>query len=159
MALANETSLDHIGQLDFIDNQINPQTGAIRMRASFDNAKGELVPGLSTRMRMESPVSYDAILVPERAIGTDQSKKFVYVIGADNKPQYRDVKPTTLFGGMRAVQGGVAPGENVVVDGLQRVQPNVPVNPTVLQVDDQGMPIPNTQPPAGAPGAAPAAKS
>jgi multidrug efflux system membrane fusion protein len=90
---------------------------------------------------MESPVSQDAVLVAERAIGTDQNKKFVYVVGADGQPQFREVKLGALVDGMRIVQGGVKPGENVVVDGLQRIMPGAPVAPQVLKVDDKGMPI------------------
>ncbi len=141
MGLANEQSYPHDGRLDFVDNRLNPQTGAIRMRASFDNARGEFTPGLAARLRLQSPVAYDAVMVPERAIGTDQTKKFVYVVGADGKPQFREVKPGALFEGMRVVQGGVTPGDNVVVDGLQRVMPGVPVAPRVLKIDAQGMPI------------------
>ncbi|CAN5411749.1 multidrug efflux RND transporter periplasmic adaptor subunit AdeF [soil metagenome] len=159
MALSNESDFGHVGSLDFVDNRINPQTGAIRMRASFDNARGEFTPGLSAKMRMDSPVPYDAVLVPDRAIGTDQSKKFVYVVGADKKPEFREVKPGSLFGGMRVLTSGVKAGENVVVDGLQRVRPGAPVEPQVLQVDAEGMPLIPPPAPPGQPGAAPAAKS
>ena len=151
MALADEQGFPHQGQVDFIDNRLNAQTGAIRMRANFDNAKGRFTPGLQARLKMEGTTPYTATLVPERAIGTDQTKKFVYVVGADGHPQFREVKPGALFDGMRVVQGGVKPGENVVVDGLQRIMPGVPVAPQVLKVDDKGMPI--FPPPAGPPGA------
>ena len=155
MGLANEPAYPHTGQLDFVDNRLNPQTGAIRLRASFDNTKGQFTPGLAARLRMQSPLAYDAVMVPERAIGTDQTKKFVYVVAADGKPQFREVKPGALFEGMRVVQGGVKPGENVVVDGLQRVMPGVALTPQVLKVDSDGMPIfpPLPGPPASAPAA------
>ena len=151
MGLANEQGFPHEGRVDFIDNRLNPQTGAIRIRASFDNSKGEFTPGLAARLRMEGTSSYDAVLVPERAIGTDQTKKFVYVVGADGQAQFREVKPGALFDGMRVVQGSVKPGENVVVEGLQRIIPGVPVAPQVLKVDAKGMPI--SPPPAAPPGA------
>ena len=103
---------------------------------------------------MESPVARDAVLVPERAIGTDQTKKFVYVVGADGRPQFREVRLGALIDGMRVVQGGVKAGENVVVDGLQRVMPGMPVTAQVLHVDARGMPIiPAPQAPPGAGGA------
>ena len=157
LGLADEKGYPHEGSLDFVDNRLNAQTGAIRLRASFDNAKGEFTPGLSAKMRMDDPNPETAILVPERAIGTDQSKKFVYVVAADGKPQFREIKMGTLTGGMRVVtNGAVKPGENVVVDGLQRIQPGGSVSPQVLKVDDKGMPI--FPPPAG-PGGAPAGKS
>jgi multidrug efflux system membrane fusion protein len=100
------------------------------------------------------PVSqaYQAVLVPERAIGTDQTKKTVIVVGADRIPQVREVKTGTLIGGMRVVQGSIKPGDNVIVDGVQRVFPGMPVAATVLAADDQGMPI---FPPPPAPNRAP----
>ena len=100
---------------------------------------------------MEDPTPYHAVLVPDRAIGTDQTKKFVYVVGADGQPQFREVKLGSLHDGMRVVRGNVKPGENVVVDGLQRIIPGVPVAPQVLKVDAKGMPI--FPPPPGPPGA------
>lgn len=152
MGLANEVGHPHQGVVDFVDNRLNPQTGAIRLRASFDNSKGLFTPGLAARVVMESATEYSAVMVPDRAIGTDQTKKFVYVVGADGQPQFREVKPGALFGGMRVVEGGVKAGENVVVDGLQRVIPGMPVAPQVLLVDAQGMPI-VPPPPAVAPAA------
>ena len=141
MGLANEQGFPHEGRLDFVDNRLNPQTGAIRLRASFDNAKGQFTPGLLARVRLEDPKAYEAVLVPERAIGTDQTKKFVYVIGADGRSEFREVQLGALQGSMRVVRGNVKAGENVVVDGLQRVIPGMPVAPQVLKVDEQGNPI------------------
>lgn len=153
MGLANEDGHPHQGRVDFIDNRLNPQTGAIRMRASFDNADGRFTPGLAVKLTMGTSAPYNAVLVPERAIGTDQTKKFVFVVGADGQPQFREVKLGALMEGMRVVgNGAVKPGENVIVDGLQRVIPGLPVAPQVLQVDAKGMPIfPPPAPPAQAP--------
>lgn len=142
MGLANETGYPHEGKLDFVDNGLNAQTGAIRMRAVFDNGKGQFTPGLAARLVLSTSTPYTATLVPERAIGTDQTKKVVFVVGADGQPQGREVKLGPLLGGMRVLgNGAVKPGENVIVDGLQRVIPGLPVAPTVLKVDAQGMPI------------------
>ena len=150
MALSSDTGYPHLGKVDFFDNRLNPQTGAMRMRASFDNTKGQFVPGLAVRLVMATSAPYAAVLVPERAIGTDQSKKFVVVVGADGQPQFRDVQLGALQDGMRVVGGGkLKAGENVVVDGLQRIIPGVPVAPQVLKVDDKGMPLP-PPPPAAA---------
>jgi multidrug efflux system membrane fusion protein len=89
--------------------------------------------------------------VPDRAIGTDQTKKFVYVVGADGKPQFREVQLGALQGAMRVITGGsVKPGENVIVEGLQRVVPGMPVAPQVLKVDAEGMPVPAAAASAGA---------
>src|SRR4029453_528668 len=104
MGLADEVGFPHVGQVDFIDNRLNPQTGAIRMRATFDNSKGKFTPGLAVRLSMEGTSAYDAVLVPERATGTDQTKNFVYVAAAAGGPaQSRDVKPGALTDGMRVV--------------------------------------------------------
>ncbi|HEY6132994.1 MAG TPA: efflux RND transporter periplasmic adaptor subunit [Rubrivivax sp.] len=142
MGLANEVGYPHEGKVDFVDNRLNPQTGAIRLRAVFDNSKGQFTPGLAARLVLSTSTPYNAVMVPERAIGTDQTKKVVYVVAGDGKPQFREIKLGPLLGGMRVVtNGGVKAGENVIVDGLQRVIPGMPVAPTVLKVDELGMPI------------------
>lgn len=159
MGLLDEAGYPHEGRVDFIDNRLNPQTGAVRMRATFDNAAGRFTPGLTARLRLDGAVAETSVLVADRAIGTDQTKKFVYVVGADGKPQRREVRLGALLEGMRVVEGGaVKAGENVVVEGLQRIQPGMTVAPRVLAVDARGMPI---VPPPAAPGApgAPGAKS
>ena len=142
LGLANEAGYPHQGQLDFVDNRLNPQTGAIRLRASFDNKDGRFVPGLAARLSMATSAPYNATLVPERAIGTDQNRKTVVVVGPDGQPQFRVVQLGALQDGMRVVLGdAVKPGENVVVDGLQRIIPGMPVQPQVLKVDERGMPV------------------
>lgn len=142
MGLSSDAGLPHQGRVDFIDNHLNPLTGAIRMRASFDNSQGQFTPGLAVKLTVGTSAAYAAVMVPERAIGTDQNKKFVFVVGADGQPQFREIKPGALFDGMRVVgNGAVKAGENVIVDGLQRVIPGMPVAPQVLKVDAQGMPI------------------
>ena len=155
MGLADEPGFPHEGQVDFIDNQLNPQTGSIRMRAVFDNRKGEFTPGLFARIRLAGGAAYPAVLTPERAIGTDQSKKLVFVIGEGNIAQPREVQLGTLIEGMRVVTSGLKAGDLVVVDGLQRVRPGAPVQPIQAETDERGMPIPT--PPAGGPPGAPAA--
>lgn len=152
MGLASESGHPHEGRVDFVDNRLNAQTGAIRMRASFDNGKGQFTPGLAAKLTMGTSAPYAALMVPERAIGTDQTKKFVYVVGADGKPQFREVQLGALQGGMRVIAGGsVKPGENVIVEGLQRVVPGMPVAPQVLKVDANGMPVPAAAAASGAP--------
>ena len=143
MGLANEEGYPHTGKLDFVDNRLNAQTGAIRMRATFDNAKGEFVPGLAIHLAMDISDAREVVMVPDRAIGTDQTRKFVVVVGADGQPAFKPVQLGQLDGDMRVVTGGaVKPGDHVVVDGLQRIIPGVPVTPQVLKVDDKGMPLP-----------------
>ena len=163
MGLANESGYPHEGKIDFVDNRLNPQTGAVRMRAAFDNSRGQFTPGLAAKLTMSTSLPYSAVMVPEAAIGTDQTKKFVYVVGSDGQPQFREIKPGALLGGMRVVQGNsIKPGENVIVDGLQRVIPGMPVAPQLLKVTDEGMPIfppPLARGPPGAPNGEPGDKA
>lgn len=157
MGLADEAGYPHAGKVDFIDNQLNPQTGSIRLRAVFDNAKGEYTPGLFARIQLAGGAPYSAVLTPERAISTDQSKKLVFVIGEGNVAQPREVKLGSLIDGMRVVTSGLKAGDLVVVDGLQRVRPGAPVQPIKVDTDERGMPLP--PPPAGGSQGAPAGGS
>lgn len=141
MGLADEAGHPHAGTIDFVDNRLNPATGAMRARAVFDNRERRFVPGLFARVRVSAGVLPGAVLTPERAIGTDQNKRFVFVVGADKTAQFREVKPGVLLDGMRVVTSGLKAGEQVVVNGLQRVRPGAPLAPEVLQVDASGMPI------------------
>lgn len=153
MGLSNEQGFPHVGRLDFVDNRLNPATGSIRVRAVFDNAEGRYTPGLSARIRLPSSAKHDAVLVPERAIATDQTRKLVMVVGADGIVQPRPVTLGALHQGMREVQG-VQAGEHVIVEGLQRAIPGTPVTPQLLQVDENGMPVPAAPPGQGGPGGA-----
>lgn len=157
LALADERGFPHTGSVDFVDNRLNPATGAIRVRAVFDNADRRFVPGLYARVRLAGGTATQAVLTPERAIGTDQTKRYVFVVGPDKTAQFREVQLGAQAGnGMRVITGGLKAGELVVVNGLQRVRPGAPLNAQVLAVDAQGVPV--EPPPPGAP-AAPAASS
>ena len=153
MGLSNEQGFPHTGKLDFVDNRLNPATASIRARAVFDNKGGQFTPGLYARVKIGGGATYTGVVVPDRAITTDQTHKMVLVVGANNIVQPRPVTPGALIDGMRVVDG-VKAGELVIVDGLLRAFPGAPVTPQVLKVDDKGMPIPAAPP--GAPGAAPA---
>jgi RND family efflux transporter MFP subunit len=135
MGLANEDGYPHQGTMAFVDNQIDPRTGTIRARASFGNEDGYLTPGLFARVKLLGHNSYRAVLVDDRAIGTDQSQKFVYVVDAENKVSYRAVKIGRVTDGLRIVQQGLQPGETVVVNGLQRVRPGVTIAPERVAMD------------------------
>jgi RND family efflux transporter MFP subunit len=135
MGLANEDGYPHKGAMAFVDNQIDPRTGTIRARASFDNKDGYLTPGLFARVKLLGHNSYRTVLVDDRAIGTDQSQKFVYVVDAENKVSYRAVKIGRVTDGLRIVQQGLEPGETVVVNGLQRVRPGVIIAPERVAMD------------------------
>jgi RND family efflux transporter MFP subunit len=147
-------NLPHKGTVDFIDNRLNPATGSIRVRAVFNNSAGRFTPGLSARVRLLGAAPAPATLVPERAINTDQTRKVVLVVGANNIVAPREVKLGALLGSMRVVTG-VKGGEIIIVDGLQRAFPGAPVTPQLLKVDAEGVPI--APAPGGPPGAAPAA--
>ncbi|WP_422010620.1 efflux RND transporter periplasmic adaptor subunit [Roseateles sp.] len=153
MGLSNEQGYPHTGKLDFVDNRLNPATASIRARAVFDNKNGQFTPGLYARVKLGGGSSYPGVVVPDRAITTDQTRKIVLIVGPNNIVQPRPVTPGALIDGMRVVDG-VKAGEMVIVDGLLRAFPGAPVTPQVLKVDDKGMPIP--APPQGPPGAAPA---
>jgi len=135
MGLANEDGYPHHGAMVFVDNQVDPRTGTIRARAAFENKDGYLTPGLFARVKLLGHNSYHAVLVDDRAIGTDQSQKFVYVVDADNKIAYRPVKVGRLTDGLRIVQQGLQPGETVVVNGMQRIRPGVVVAPERVAMD------------------------
>jgi membrane fusion protein, multidrug efflux system len=140
MGLADEAGLPRKGVVDFIDNRLNAQSATIRLRASFDNADGQLLPGLFARIRVNASAARPVVLTPDRAVGTDQNRKFVWVVGADNLPQPRPVTLGSLVDGMRVLESGVKPGEAIVVGGLQRVRPGQPVAPNKVPVDERGMP-------------------
>ena len=126
------------GRIQLIDNQVNGQSGTIRVRATFDNADGRLIPGQFARVRMGQPKAQSLVMVDERAIGTDQDKKFVMVVGADNRALYR---PITLGGsveGLRIVTSGLKSGDRVVVNGLQRVRPGALVKLEVAAMGGRG---------------------
>ncbi|HEY5758628.1 MAG TPA: efflux RND transporter periplasmic adaptor subunit [Steroidobacter sp.] len=135
MALANEQGFPHKGAMQFVDNQIDSRTGTIRARASFDNKDGYLTPGLFARVKLLGHASRKLVLVDDRAVGTDQSQKFVYVIDGENKVAYRSVKVGRLTDGLRIVEDGLQPGETVIVNGLQRVHPGVVVAPEKVAMD------------------------
>lgn len=130
MGLASDTGFPHEGRLDFVDNRIDPASSSVRMRAVLDNRNGLLTPGLFARVQVESP-SRDAtsILISDAAVGTDQNRKYVYVIGANNQAEYRVVQLGPLVDGLRVARTGLKPGERIVVNGLQRVRPGAPVTP------------------------------
>ena len=158
MGLSNEAALPHAGVIDFVDNRLTPSTGGIRARAVFDNKQRQFTPGLFVRLRVAAGAAVPTVLVPDRAVGTDQSKRFVMVVGADKTAQFREITPGPLVDGMRVVASGLKAGELVVVSGLQRVRPGAAVTTELLSVDDKGMPIAKPAgPPQGAPAAAGAA--
>jgi multidrug efflux system membrane fusion protein len=129
MGLSNEAENPHLGQMNFVDNQVNPRTGTIRGRAVFDNSKGEYTPGLYARLKLVGSGTYSAMLIKDEAVGTDLGKKFVLVVDKDNKAIYRSVDLGPKLEGLRIVRSGLSKDDRIVVTGLQRVRPGSPVDP------------------------------
>jgi multidrug efflux system membrane fusion protein len=136
IGLANETGFPHEGKLEFVDNQLDPRSGSVRMRATFANTDGALVPGLFARVQLAgSTGAKSALLINDRAISTDQNRKFVFVVDKDNKAEYRPVTLGPAIDGLRVVRDGLKPGEKIVINGLQRVHPGAPITPTMVAMD------------------------
>jgi multidrug efflux system membrane fusion protein len=136
LGLLGETGYPHAGTLDFLDNQLNAATGTIRMRAVFDNPKGELTPGLFARIQLPASTPHDGVLINDRAVGTDQGRKFVFVVDAQNTVHYRAVELGPLVDGLRVVRSGLHEGDVIVVNGLQRVRPGIQVAPAKVAMND-----------------------
>lgn len=145
MRLANEDKFAQRGMVDFVDNRLNGNTGTIRMRAIFANPRGVLKSGLFVRIRLPLGQPYKALLIPDEAIQSDQGKKYVYVIDADEKAQYRPIVPGQAIQGqpvtkdgvedqptLRVIKDGLKPGERVVINGMQRVQRQKPVQAAMM---------------------------
>lgn len=137
MQLANETGFPHRGRIDFLDNKVDPATGTIRARAEFQNADGVITPGLFVHVRVRSSEKRPALLVCDRAVGMDQGRKYLLVVGADKKVEYREVRAGPLVDGLRAIENGLKAGEWVIVNGLQRARPGSPV-----EAQKTSMPLP-----------------
>jgi multidrug efflux system membrane fusion protein len=137
LGLSNEDGNPHQGQMNFVDNQVNPKTGTIRGRAVFDNSKGEYTPGLYARLKLVGSGTYSAVLINDEAVGTDLGKKFVLVMDADNKSVYRAVELGPKIEGLRIVRSGLNKDDTIIVKGLQRVRPGSPVTPEVIPMASQ----------------------
>ncbi len=129
MGTSDSADTPYAGQLQLIDNQVDPRSGTVRVRAVFDNQDGQLMPGQFARIRMGQAQSARTLLVSERAVGTDQDKKYVLVVGEGDKTEYRAVTLGASVDGLRTVLSGLKPGERIVVNGLQRVRPGDVVQP------------------------------
>lgn len=128
MELSNETGYPHKGYIDFIDNRMDPNTGTIRARGVFPNPGNTFTPGLFARMKIAGSGQYKAMLVPDKAIGSDQSLKFVFIVNPENTVEYRQVTLGPKMNGLRIIREGVMPEDRVIVKGLQRVQPGIEVD-------------------------------
>jgi RND family efflux transporter MFP subunit len=132
LGLADENgAFPHRGYVDFLDNQLDARSGTIRTRAVFSNRDRRFTPGLFARLKLVGSGRYRATLILDRAIGTDQDKKFVLIVKPDSTVDYRPIRIGRLVDGLRIVTGGLVPGDRIVINGLQRVRPGMKVTPTV----------------------------
>lgn len=138
LGLTDEEGHPHHGRIEFVDNRVDPRSGTILVRAVFDNADGRLKPGMYARLKVGGTASVGALLVDDRAIGTDQSKRYVLVVGNDDRLEWREVKLGPIVDGLRVVREGLHGGERIVVNGLQRVRPGARVAPKTVAMDAAG---------------------
>ena len=138
LSLANEEGFPHKGIVNFVDNQINPKTGTLRLRGVFPNPNEVLTPGYFGRFRVPIGFPHKALLITDRAIDTDQAQKIVYVVDKDNKVVVRSIRSAALHDGLRVVEDGLQTGERVIVNGLQQVRPGLVVEPKVVDMPKSG---------------------
>jgi RND family efflux transporter MFP subunit len=138
LGLADETGFPHQGRLDFIDNRLDPNTGTMTGRAVVPNPDLTLTPGLFARIRLPGSSQYEALLLPDEAIGSDQTQRFAFVVNDQNTVEYRQVVLGPMIDGLRVVRNGLNPEEWVIVNGVQRVR-------TGAKVDPQQQAIPQNQ--------------
>ncbi len=136
IGLPDEEGFPHDGKLDFLDNRLDVGTGTLRARAVVPNPTGLLSPGMFARVRLQGSPEYEAILLPDEAIGTDQTSRYVWVVGPDDIPVRKTVKLGPIIDGLRVVRKGVEPDDWVVTKGQQRIRPHMKIVPkkTPLQV-------------------------
>lgn len=143
IGLANEEGFPHQGEVDFVDNALNPATGTIRARAILPNPDGIFTPGLFARVRLLGASQTDALLINEQAVLTDQDRRYVYVVGKDNAAERRDVKIGPRVEGLVAVESGLKAGDKVIINGMRKIFfPGQPVNPRVVPMDQPDLPPP-----------------
>ncbi len=142
VALTGEAEPTHKGHIDFVDVRLDQASGTMRGRALFDNKDLSLTPGLFGRISIAGGKAYKGILIPDEALGTDQDRRIVYVVGADNKVASKVVRPGPRIDGYRVIREGLKGDETIVINGLMRVRPGIEVQPKMTE-------LPPSRPPAG----------
>ena len=138
LKLIDEKDFTHDGRMDFVDNVIDRSTGTIRGRAVFDNANGVLTPGMFARVRVPASPPYNALLVPDAAVGTEQARRYVLVVGADNTVAMKYVTVGQVVAGdLRVIKEGIAADDRVIVDGIMRARPGIKVTPQAQAAPSQ----------------------
>jgi RND family efflux transporter MFP subunit len=143
LGLANEDGHPHRGAIDFVDNQVNPKTGTIRLRGAFPNTDEHLLPGLFARIRSPIGRPHNAVLVSDRAVDTDQGQKVLAVVNDKNEVVSRPVRLGQMHDGLRALEEGIKPGERVIVNGLQQVRAGATVEPKLVPMPRPEVSKPN----------------
>jgi RND family efflux transporter MFP subunit len=136
LQLADEQGFPHEGVMDFVDNTVDQATGTMQGRAIFANPRGDLTPGLFGRIQLLGEGPYEALIVPDQAIGTDQAQRLVYVVGEDNAVTPRPVTLGRSLGALRVIRSGLKPTDRVVINGVQRVRPGSAVKPVDGQIPE-----------------------
>jgi multidrug efflux system membrane fusion protein len=137
LAVADETGFPHQGNLDYISPREDTATGTVTLRGVFTNPDGLLSPGFFARIRVRGNAPYPAILLPDRAIATDQAQRFVWAVNQDNQVEYRQVVLGAHIGQSRVITQGLKPGEWVVIEGLQKLKPGIKVNPQRISLAER----------------------
>ena len=137
LKLLDETDFSHAARMDFVDNVIDRATGTIRGRAQLSNANGLFTPGMFARVQVPASAPYQALMIPDAAIGSEQARKFVYVIDQDNVARLRYVTLGQLVDDLRVIKDGLSAGDRVVVNGLMRVRQGQKVTPDVQPASPQ----------------------
>jgi membrane fusion protein, multidrug efflux system len=133
VGLASETGFPHSGAVNFVNNQVDAATGTINVRATVPNADGVFVPGLYARVQLEGRADYTAMLIDDKAIMTDQDRKYVYVLGPEDKAKRKDIVLGSIHDGLRVVQSGLDANDKVIIGGLQKIfAPETKVKPNLL---------------------------
>ena len=136
VGVADEQGHPHEGNLVFLDNQLDPATGTIHARGLFKNADHRFTPGMFARVKLTGSARYDALLINDSAVGTDQSVKYVLKVGAENKIEYTPVKLGPVVDGLRVVREGLKVDDVILVKGLQQVRPGMPVTPQLVAMGE-----------------------
>jgi RND family efflux transporter MFP subunit len=141
LQLGDESEFSHHGYIESLDNQLDPNTGSILLRAVFPNDDGRIVPGLFARIRVPLSARHSALLISERAVGTDQAQKYVLALTPTNTVAYQSVVLGPTIEGMRIIRSGVTGGEQIVVNGMQRVRPGMSVKAETAVPGKEGLPL------------------
>ncbi|MEE8207456.1 MAG: efflux RND transporter periplasmic adaptor subunit, partial [Nitrosomonadaceae bacterium] len=127
IVLSDESKHPEDGTIDFVDNQVDVTTGTITLRGVVSNASKTLLPGQYVKVQLLLEQQPNTLVVPSQAVGEQQGDTYVYVVGNDNKAEFRNVTAGSSYGGMRIIEKGVSAGEKVIVNGLQKVKPGITV--------------------------------